>query len=170
MLLKRHYIKQDVLSNYVMIAKGQIISKDFLMSSFWLKKPTKFCLRISALASKKRSDQKIKALYITNQGLFNITTYIIKFIWFEFFLEARAEILNFFFGGFLVQTMTPKKPFELNWPLLHPRNWGPYSIIQFLPRFIGKSYFPIKRLLARVTQQEFQCCLCLVQWLTEAKK
>ena len=33
------------------------------------------------------------------------------------FLEARAEILKKNFVGFLVETTTPKRHFEINWPL-----------------------------------------------------
>ena len=40
------------------------------------------------------------------------------FFWFDLFLEARAEILKKIVG-FLVQTMTPKSPFEINWPVYH---------------------------------------------------
>ena len=40
----------------------------------------------------------------------------IHFFEFDLFLEASAEILNKIVG-FLVQTMTPKRPFEINWPL-----------------------------------------------------
>ena len=40
--------------------------------------------------------------------------------WFELFLEARAEILKKIVG-FLVETITTKSPFEINWPLV--RAW-----------------------------------------------
>ena len=45
--------------------------------------------------------------------LFNII------FWFELFLEARTEILKKISLDFweLVRTMTPKSPFEINWPL-----------------------------------------------------
>ena len=46
--------------------KDQLISKGLFDVIVSTKKPTKFVLRISALASKKRWDQKIKALNITN--------------------------------------------------------------------------------------------------------
>ena len=36
--------------------------------------------------------------------------------WSNLFLEARAEILKKIVG-FGVQTLTPKSPFEINWPL-----------------------------------------------------
>ena len=38
------------------------------------------------------------------------------FCWFHHFLDSRAEFVKFFVG-ILVQTMTPKGPFEINWPL-----------------------------------------------------
>ena len=60
------FVQKIVLTS----AKGQLISKRLFDVIVWTKKTTK--LRISALASKKRSDQKIKAFYITNEGLFNI--------------------------------------------------------------------------------------------------
>ena len=40
-----------------------------------------------------------------------------KVLWFELFLEASAEILKKFVGV-LVETMTPKSTFEINWPLM----------------------------------------------------
>ena len=40
-----------------------------------------------------------------------------SFFEFDLFLEASAEILNKIVGV-LVQTMTPKSPFEINWPLM----------------------------------------------------
>jgi hypothetical protein len=46
--------------------KGQLISKRLFDVIVSTKKPTKFVLGISALASKKKSDKKIKAFYITN--------------------------------------------------------------------------------------------------------
>ena len=46
-----------------------------------------------------------------------IFNYLIRdFFWFDLFLEARAEILKKIVG-FLVETMTPKEHFEINWPL-----------------------------------------------------
>ena len=57
------------------------------------KKPTKFCQdRISALASKKRSNQKIRTLYTINWWILSIDAFTLLF-WFDLFLEARAEIL-----------------------------------------------------------------------------
>ena len=57
------YIAPYMLAGWL---KGQLISKGLFGVIVSTKKPTKFFLRISGLASKKRSDQKIKALYITN--------------------------------------------------------------------------------------------------------
>ena len=51
--------------------KGQLISKELFDVIVSTKKTNQNFLRISALASQKRSDQ-IKAFYITNKGLFNI--------------------------------------------------------------------------------------------------
>ena len=42
---------------------------------------------------------------------------LLSFFWFNHFLETRAEILEKNFVGILVQTMTPKGRFEINWPL-----------------------------------------------------
>ena len=76
--------------------------KDFLMSSFRPKKHV-ISLRISALGSKRGRIKKI-------MGLFN---HIIFFLLFEFYLEARVEILNKIVV-FLGKTMTPKGPLEIN--------------------------------------------------------
>ena len=83
------------------LVKGQIISKTNFLVLIWTKNPT-FFLLISALASKKRSDQKIKATYL-----------YYKVFWFDLFLEARPEILK----KVLVQTLTSKYTFEIKWPL-----------------------------------------------------
>ena len=57
---------------YLSVTKGQLISKCPCGVIFSSKIPTKFYLRISALASKKRSNEKIKALYyITNYNWYN---------------------------------------------------------------------------------------------------
>ena len=37
---------------------------------------------------------------------------------FDFFLEARAEMLLKKIVGILVETMTPKEHLEINWPLV----------------------------------------------------
>ena len=47
-------------------------------------------------------------------------------LWFDHFSDSRAEIFNFFVG-ILVQTMTPKGQFEINWPL------GDTLMIQMIP-------------------------------------
>ena len=44
-------------------------------------------------------------------------TIVPLFFWSDLFLETRAEILKKIFIVFLVQTMTSKSPFEINWPL-----------------------------------------------------
>ena len=48
------------------IAKGQLISKCLFGAIVWTKKNNEIFSRISALASKKRSNQKIKVLYYIN--------------------------------------------------------------------------------------------------------
>ena len=62
------------------MAKGQLILKANFLFLFEPKTQQNYFL-ISTLASKKRSDKKIKALYITNKRLFNIPiiNYIKKF-------------------------------------------------------------------------------------------
>ena len=74
--------------------KGQLISKGLLESSFQPKNQQKN-LRISALASKKRSEQKNKGTLSLIRGYF-IWSYN-KVFWFELFLKARAEILSLVF-------------------------------------------------------------------------
>ena len=64
---------------------------------------------LSALASKKRLNHKIKALYHTNSGLFNIEKCI--FIWPLF----RGLGKNFVV--FLVDLKIPKCSFKIDWPL-----------------------------------------------------
>ena len=41
--------------------------------------------------------------------------------WFNLFLEARAEILTKISLVFLVDLKTPKRHFEINWPLLEDK-------------------------------------------------
>ena len=45
---------------FMVLAKGQLISKGLFGVIVWTKKPTNFFLLISALVSKKRLDQKNK--------------------------------------------------------------------------------------------------------------
>ena len=40
------------------------------------------------------------------------------FFWFDLFLETRAEILKKLLLVFLVETMEPKRHFEISWPLV----------------------------------------------------
>ena len=56
-----------VKSNNSMSPKGQLISKGLFDGIVWTKKPTIF-LRISALASKKRLDQKNKGTLYNELG------------------------------------------------------------------------------------------------------
>ena len=64
--------------------------------SFWCQQNTnKKISRISALASKKRSNQKNKGTLYRKLEDF-ILTLLHYFFWFDLFLEARAEILEIF--------------------------------------------------------------------------
>ena len=69
-------------------------------------------LRISALVSKNRSNQKSKGNSLTNWGLFNIVG-MIKFFLFNLFLEARAEILEIF-GMFFSRFEDTKKTWTMS--------------------------------------------------------
>ena len=46
-------------------------------------------------------------------------------LWFNLFLEARAETLKKNLIGILVQTMTVKGHFEINWPVKSTKNIRP---------------------------------------------
>ena len=59
--------------------KGQLISKCLFGVIVWTKKPTKFFPGFLPQPLKRGQIKKIKALYYTNQGLFNIIG-IIKFL------------------------------------------------------------------------------------------
>ena len=71
----------------LIVSKGQLISKGHFSFFKSIKKP-----RISALASKTRSNQKNKALYV------KIPLRLIKKC--PLFVEARAEVLDKFYWGF----------------------------------------------------------------------
>ena len=88
---------------------------------FWFlqidQKTNKNFVRISALASKKWSNQKkIRALYTTNWMILFRLSYVHYFFDLAsfYFLEARAEILKKKFVGFLRDLKTPKGHFEIN--------------------------------------------------------
>ena len=93
--------------------KGLIISKCPFLVHGYAQKPT--ILRISALASKKRSIQKkIRALYTRPliRG-FHFDSLTLVFL-FDLVLEARAEIPKKNSVFFLVETMTPKGHIKIN--------------------------------------------------------
>ena len=76
-------------------AKGQLISKCPFGVKISSKKTNKFFSRISALASKKRSNQKNKGTF----GGFHFDSLTLLF-WFDLFLEARAEMQKYFRSNF----------------------------------------------------------------------
>ena len=105
----------------VAMAKGQLILKCPFGVFKSPKKPTKFFSRISALASKKRSNQKKGALNTTNWRILfwlSYTTFLIYL-----FLEARAEILEKVLLVFWVIWKAPKGHFEINLPLQYFKKW-----------------------------------------------
>ena len=55
------------------------------------------------------------ALYTTNWRI-SFWPFYTNFL-FDLFLETRAEILKKKFVVFLVETMTQKEQFKINWPL-----------------------------------------------------
>ena len=70
-------------------------SVNFKMSFWCLQIPQKIkeiFSRISTLASKKRSNKKIRALYTANWIIYSDTLTLV--FWFDLFLEARVEILE----------------------------------------------------------------------------
>ena len=81
--------------------------------TFWClqidQKLNEICVRISALASKKRSSMK-------KIGRFYFDSLTLLF-WFVLFLKARTEILTKILLVFLVDLKTQKCPFKINWPL-----------------------------------------------------
>ena len=88
------------------VAKGQLISEEFLLSSDTPKNQRNF-VQIFALASKKWLKQKIKALDDTNSllGAIQHNKGLLCFL-FNPFIEARAEILQknwFAFGEIFSQ-------------------------------------------------------------------
>ena len=84
--------------------------------SFWClqisQKYNEIFVRISCLASKKRSNQKKWEHFIPLSEWFYFDS-LTLLLWFDLFLESRAEILEFFFKDL----KTPKGHFEINWPL-----------------------------------------------------
>ena len=92
--------------------KGQLISKCPFGVKTSSKNPTKFFPGFLPQPLKRGQIKKIRALYYTNQGLFNIIG-IIKFLIQPTFRGyCRNPGKNFV--DFFVQTMTPKRHFEIN--------------------------------------------------------
>ena len=99
----------------------QILKVSNFKMSFWcqnfFQKTNEIFSRISALASKKRSNQKNKGTlyqdyFIPLIGGFYFDFLTLLFL-FDLFLQARAEIQNYF-RLFLVQMKTLKSHFEIN--------------------------------------------------------
>ena len=105
-------VKHRLVKNLETLFKGQLISKCLLGVIIWTKIPTKFFPGFLPQPLKRCQIKKIKALYYTNQGLFNIIG-IIKFLIQPHFRgQGRNAGKNFI--GILVQTMTPQRHFEIN--------------------------------------------------------
>ena len=117
----KHFYLNTSISNLKVLIQfdGKGTSVNF-KGTFWCHRldqnTNKNFLRNSALASKKRSHQKNKCAFIFNRINKNKVLHNSIFFWFGPFVEARADILKKI-HGILVQTMTPKSPFEINWPL-----------------------------------------------------
>ena len=80
------------------------------------KKNEKKSSRISALASKKRSNQKIRVLYNANWRILFWLSYTTFLIWPFFRGYSRNPEKKLV--GFLRDLKTPKGQFEINWPLI----------------------------------------------------
>ena len=82
-------------------------------------------LTISALEFEKWSNHKIKALYnvctTLNSPYKSYSDYSIVIKWLYFVnlptFQILGQKLSNFFVGILVETMIPKRHFEINWPL-----------------------------------------------------
>ena len=99
-----------------------ITSTIFMEVSLNLPKNQRKYLRISALASKNRSNQKDKyALYHLLDDF--ILTLLLYYIFdFTSFLSFGQKSFKINFVGFLVDLKTPKGRFEINWPLISLKN------------------------------------------------
>ena len=106
-------IRKTVL--YFSLVKGQLISKCHFGFFKFSKKPTNFFPGFLPQPLKRSQIKKINALFYTNQGLFNIIG-IIKFLIQPLF-RGQGRNPGKKFVGFFVQTMTPKRHFEINSPL-----------------------------------------------------
>ena len=83
-------IKKCTVNSISAQTKGQLISKSPFGVFKSTKKTNEIFVRISALASKKRSNQNNKSLYITNCDDFILT--LLHYFFDLTSLEARAEI------------------------------------------------------------------------------
>ena len=73
-------------------------------------------LCISALASEKRSNQNIWALYTTNRRILFWLSILNYFFDLTFFYSKAREEIQKYFLSFLVQMKTSKFAFEIYWP------------------------------------------------------
>ena len=100
--------------------KGQLISKCPYAVFKFSKKPVKYFSRISALASKEKSNQK-RCVIESKKKSSDQWHKVPLFFWFDLFSEARAEMLENIsltwkhLVGFLKDLKTPKGHFEINW-------------------------------------------------------
>ena len=97
------------------VLKVSSFQKEFLVSLFGTK--IQILKMISALASKKCSNQKTLLYNYVKYPLISDIKCLYFFFWPEFFLVAMAEIKNNFVR-FLVQMRTRDFAFEINWPLV----------------------------------------------------
>ena len=100
---------------------------------FWYhqidQKTNEIFVKIHALASKKRSNQKNKStLYHTNLIILFWLSYTTFLIWPHFRGKGRNPYKNFIV--FLVDLVTPKGHFEINWSLVEPRRESSISILR----------------------------------------
>ena len=81
---------------YWFAGRRNLLKVSYFEMSFWClqisQKNNEIVLWISALSSKKRSNQKIRALYTNNCRIL----FWLSYTWFDHFLESRAEILKKF--------------------------------------------------------------------------
>ena len=102
-------VTEQVIS---ILAKGELISKCLFGVIVWTKTTTFFFSGFLPQPLKRGQIKNIKALYYTNQGLFNIFG-IIKFLIQPIF-RGQGRNPEKKFVGFLVQKMTPMRHFEIN--------------------------------------------------------
>ena len=93
-------------------SKGQLILKCLFGAIVWTKIPSNFYPGFLPQPLKRCRIKKIKALSYTNQGLFNIIDKIQFLI--QPLFRGQGRNPGKIFIGFFVQTMTPKRHFEIN--------------------------------------------------------